>query len=358
VIEYPIPGAVKDLANMFRASERMFWPVFYVLVLAIIIGIVTEYSKPVAVGLLSCALIVQVVDTSAAWLGIRNWLMAPPKTVWSTPLAHPFWSETAVKYKKVRHIPPGNHSKNWMPLADYASKHQLATDAVYLARVSSSELGQARRKAEHALWTGAYDADAIYVLSDAVLRQAAITLRPEDALAKVDGINILAPGWRSCGKCSPLESQVDIFGLVPKVRLGESIAFGIDGKGLAHTLGGWHLPEGQGTWSSAKSAELIFLVPDNARGLQLDAVPLVSPRHPSQKVVIKINDIPILTRNLSEHDGEIIQLDFPGALRKKVQGSGVMRIQFEFENAARPKDIGVNADRRRLAINIRSVAFY
>ena len=206
---YPFPDTMLAFANVFRSSGRMFWPVFYAIIFVVIFLIVRGNNTRTAVYLLGFALVIQIVDTSAAWKGMREAMMTEPKATWVTPLVAPFWKEAGVKYGKVRWIPPGNKSTKWLPIAAYAGTHGLATDAVYLARVGTLALEQARRMASEALKSGRYEADSLYILDESVFREAAVSVdHTTDVLARVDGFNILAPGWKKCADCPRLADEV------------------------------------------------------------------------------------------------------------------------------------------------------
>ena len=211
-----IPYKMFELANIFRASGRMFWPVFYAIIFVVIFLTVRGNNTRIAGYLLGFALVIQILDTSAAWKDIREKLMMEPNTTWVTPMIDPFWEKAGAKYKKVRWIPPGNQSPQWLPLAAYAGTHGLATDAVYLARVGTLALEQARRMASYALESGRYEADSLYILDESVFRQAAFSIdSTTDVLARVDGFNVLAPGWRKCADCPRLADEVKLTDLVP-----------------------------------------------------------------------------------------------------------------------------------------------
>jgi hypothetical protein len=109
------------------------------------------------------ALVIQVVDTSTAYKGIRKQLMIESKVTWGTPLTDPFWEHAASRYTKVRWIQPGNHSPQWQALAAYGGVHDLSTDAVYLVRISTSALKSAQRKATEVIQTGRYEPDSLYL---------------------------------------------------------------------------------------------------------------------------------------------------------------------------------------------------
>jgi Family of unknown function (DUF6311) len=204
-LEYHLPHMMLVMAGIFRASGRMFWPVFYAIVFVVIFLIVRGNNNRTAVYLLGLALVIQIVDTSSSWKNVRKKLMVEPKSTWVSPMVDPFWEGVASKYKRVRWIQPDFHSPKWLQLAAYAGTHGLATDAVYLARVSTLALEHAQRNASDTLKSGRYEADSLYVLDDGAFRKAAFSIDPAaDVLARVDGFNVLAPGWKKCTDCPPL----------------------------------------------------------------------------------------------------------------------------------------------------------
>jgi len=205
---YPLPELLLRLANILRASGRMFWPVFYALLFVLLFVVIRGNGTRPAIVILALALVVQIVDTSAAWGGIRAKLMEARDSEWSSPLKDPFWATAARKYKKVRWIQPGNVTPNWQALAAFAGKNHMATDAIYLARVSSSALEIAQTRARDALRTGRYEPDTLYVLDDGVVLTAALSLNPEtDLLARIDGLTVVAPGWKKCKLCMVVHGE-------------------------------------------------------------------------------------------------------------------------------------------------------
>ena len=201
-VVYPLPDVLLKLANVFRASERMFWPVFYALSLAIVFVIVRGYERrwPSSA---ERRVLMQVIDTSGVWRSIRQTMMAPPSSTWPSTLVDPFWDEAATRYKKLRWVMPVNAPAPWSQLALYAGKNKMVTDATYLARIGDSDFIRARLKAANALVKGEFEADALYVLDDESFRLAADSVdRRADLLAKIDGLNVLAPGWNKCSACA------------------------------------------------------------------------------------------------------------------------------------------------------------
>lgn len=190
----PLPEFVLDALSVFQSSGRFFWPVYYALLCWILWLVVSSFRHETALALLSAALLIQIVDTSRAWLPKRE-AMAVTGDKWPSSLNAPFWEAAAAKYRNVRWIPPNNMTRHWQELAYYAARHRMGTDAVYLARVSSASLAASRHRTVEALRTGDFEPDSLYVLDTRYVKRMSWKLRPGDLLAEIDGLTVLAPGW-------------------------------------------------------------------------------------------------------------------------------------------------------------------
>ena len=200
----PVPEPALQVAAIFRASGRMFWPVFYILLFSILYVIVRSYRSKLATAILASSLVIQIVDTSAGWRVVRNQAMATPASTWSTRLKDAFWERAAARYRKVRWVMPQlEKSPDWPTFASYAATHGLATDAVYVARLGMKQWDAAKGKARTARETGDFDQDSLYIMDESSFAEAACHFNQEAALlARIDGFNVLAPSWKTCEACS------------------------------------------------------------------------------------------------------------------------------------------------------------
>jgi hypothetical protein len=191
----PLPAQAEPLVAMFRASGRMVWPLHYLVLLGAAILLARRIGRGRAPLVLGLLLAVQVAD------GVRVWLPAAlgarvAGPAWPTPLADPFWAEAAGHYQRLRRIPAGNAAPGWAPLAFLAATHGIGTDAVYLARVAQEPLAALRARGAQMVATGRFDGAEFYVLDDASACAAAPRIdAARDLLARIDGLNVLAPGW-------------------------------------------------------------------------------------------------------------------------------------------------------------------
>lgn len=187
---------IVKILNIFRGHGRMFWPVFYFIYWAALALIINHYSKRVAICILGVALVIQIADTSRGWLPIRNYFMMPASSSWSSPLTDPFWDSAAKKYTKIYRAPGGNAIPHWVTFAAYAGKNHMATDSVYLGRVSPKALILSNTRTMNAITTGIYESDALYILDPGLLSMALTNLNPyQDRLIYADGYYIIAPSW-------------------------------------------------------------------------------------------------------------------------------------------------------------------
>ncbi len=346
---------ITHLANVFQSSGRFFWPVFYAICFVIICVVIRSYSERVAITLLGLGLLLQIVDTSAGWLDIRAKLMTAQSSVWQTKMVSPFWSEAADKYSKVRWLPPGNHTPEWRDVANYAGMHRLGTDAVYLARVDWIALETALQKSSKILLTGQFEPDTLYLLEESRVAEAAMSLNAEsDLLAKIDGFNVVAPGWKKCTSCLSVSEEVNPFSYFPEpVEAGRRLVFARNHSGLKYLGGGWSPPEDWGTWSEGKDATIFLpLYTHQARLILVEANPLLNSSHPEQTIEVSVNDVFAGKLTLTADSGGRFEIEIPSGVQEGLRQSPVLKLRFRFPDAARPVDLGINNDSRELAIGL------
>ncbi|MEJ2613019.1 MAG: DUF6311 domain-containing protein [Candidatus Thiodiazotropha sp.] len=352
--KYPLPNFALDLFNIFRASGRMFWPVFYVIIFFLIHFTIKQFDQRTAAAVLGLALVAQIVDTSVGWLPIRKNLMATPSDVWSSSLVNQFWHDASIKYEKIRYIPVGNNSSEWKTFAYFASQHNLSTDAVYLARVSTHSLEGAQRKASEILSADNYDQDSLYILDDRSFRRALINgNRDTDLFARIDGFNVVAPGWKKCSECRSIVDEINISDFNDPPVLGERVLFNDVGRGVNYLANGWSTPEPWGTWSDGSASVLFFPIePGKVGSVSIEFNALISSAHPLQRIEIFFNGV--LTTSLTVRKPTTIAEIKLTEPTKSKSLSG-LKVEFRLPDAASPRDIGLGDDGRTLALGLKAI---
>lgn len=201
--DFPLPVIVLNMAGIFRASARMFWPSFYLIYFLMIYGVVKYFPNKAATLILGLALSIQLIDTSGGRGVIRDYLMTAPSSTWDSPMKSDFWNDAAKNYKKVRWLRPAQDHEKWSQVAYFAALNKISTDSAYLARVNFSKFADVETRAQASIATGQYDQDTLYIIEDSTVEDVKKHVNQStDLLQKIDGFNVLAPGWlsRSSGK--------------------------------------------------------------------------------------------------------------------------------------------------------------
>jgi hypothetical protein len=353
--QIPLPDALMAVATIFRGSGRMIWPVMYMAIFVILYLVVRGHASRTAVLLLSIALVIQVVDTRAGWAVSRGFFMTAPTPTWKTPLTDPFWEQAAQHYQSVRWLRPQNYSEQWMTLADYAGTHHLPTNAVYLGRVSTVATESAQAQSQRMVDSGIYAADTLYVLDNRTLLQAALTLNREtDVLARIDGLNVLAPGWKRCADCPPVLAP-DPLKLIPELKEGERVVFSVASPAVAYLSKGWSLNEPWGTWSEGAESQIVLRPTSRVHSLLLETTALLAPTHTEQSLEIFVNDVRVLSTRLVKPEANRSAIELPVDVQQLVERQGVLRIQFKYANAISPGELGMSKDSRKLAIGLQAL---
>jgi len=194
----PAPDLIMNILSTFRASGRMMWPLFYLLYFLIIAFIIFNFSKKNAQLLLGLMLAVQIADSSAGWLKIRNGINFPPRSTLGATFTSDFWIAASSRYKRVRVIPTGT---NWIIGAQLAATLKMQTDAAYLARVSAERMKELKASTDQIIEHGRFELDTLYIIDNDTQMLA---LRQLDGtrhrVTTVDGVHIIAPNWYESDK--------------------------------------------------------------------------------------------------------------------------------------------------------------
>ncbi|KAE9649396.1 DUF6311 domain-containing protein [Pseudomonas sp. PB106] len=351
---YPLPDFALNLASIFRASGRMFWPVLYALILLVIFLLVRGFRPRLVVTFLLVALAVQIVDTRNGWMGLRQSKMLTPSSVWASPMVDPFWASAAAHYPNIRSLMPENQSPRWQVIADFAATHGLKTDAVYLGRMSTKATNRARQNAQDMLGSGQYYADSLYVIDDSVLAEAARNVNSEtDLLTRVDGLVVLAPGWKRCAQCLPMHDEGRQMSPLVLMRPGQTLTFNYTQRQL---VSGWSIPENWGTWSQGRRAQIDLRVTPQARSIVLEVMAFVPPQHPAQRVVVSLNGEQVLVTRLTQLHGNQLEIPISASIRRHLVDDDRLTLELQLPDAISPEQLGVNDDARVMGVGLKRLS--
>jgi hypothetical protein len=192
-----LPNFYGPLPEALRATGRMTWLGFYVLVIAALAVVVGRLGKRQATLVLAGLLALQVVDLWPGLMKVRAHLTSDYQ--WVNPMKDAFWEAAGNRYRQVVLVPaedPGtvegaDPELNWFALGKWASDHGMAINYGYFARYSWDARVKADEQNRAALEAGKLDPQTLYILTDSHEYSAI----PKTAWrGTVDGLRIIAPG--------------------------------------------------------------------------------------------------------------------------------------------------------------------
>ena len=364
----PIPDEVRQFASILRSSARLFWPIFYLILLGLILGIIYKFTRTIALAILSLALLIQIVDTSAGWRPLRARLISGPMSQWPTPLQSPFWANAGKHYRQLVQIPldKDKGQSDWLIFAQYAAQYQIPTTASYFAHYDAIKINAVNERTLNQLANGELKTDTLYILGPTAFSLAQFYKRPEDALANIDGFVVLAPGWLSCVSCLPTLSDTLFNPNLPNIEAGSPISFakGKLGSQFLIDVGvqdiktlGWGYPESFGVWAAGQRAQFFLplptdLSPAKSHTLSLTLNALVNPIWPAQNINLIINGIKY-PYSLTLPANNMITIPITSAMLKQ----RFILIEIESLNPIKPNDIGEGDDVRQLSVGLVAAQF-
>ena len=354
---FAIPESVLGFASFLRASGRMFWPTLYFIFFVSIAYVVQGYSRKASTLILGVCFAVQLIDTSAGWWPIHQSVSSKVTSVNETPLINQAWDNFGKHYKKIVRFPLHSHGENWEHFASLAATNKIATSSVFLARFDENKLKAGNDKIDAQLRAGPLDPSALYVLGLWKFDPESIRFNPNtDVLAKIDGFTILAPGWKVCGTCPPIDPKLELVRYAPITQIGEEIYFHRDAFGRNEfMLDGW-IPYGElwGSWTEGSNASLIIPLPaGKPRSLILQLRAFVNGKHPNQTFEILIDGALVKKVALDKFEGNVVEVPLP----QSVLSEQFIKVQFKLLNPASPKSLGMSDDDRQLGIGLISAVF-
>jgi hypothetical protein len=367
-LQIPLPQKIHELASIVRASGRLFWPVWYALVLLMIWIISRAYSKKLASTILVLACVIQIADTSAGWLPLRQRLSSIPSSTppWIGFLKSPFWADAAKRYQAVEVIPlmPGQGQLQWQTLGAYAATYHLKTNAVLLSRTDAQKVASANQATYLKMRQGQYDPNTLYILGNEMVIPALMHLKDTDLLARIDGMNVLAPGWRACQECVPVPKGEWVKKVkIPEFTAEELILFSRGSKGSNYLVDvgiqdqadqGWAYPEELGVWLAGKSAHILIPLPQDVKvGNAIFTLSTLLPHnHSAQELEIFSDGILRFKGMINSQDPKDVLI--PIEVQDHLQG--FLKLEFVPKYRFIPKKIGFGDDDRQLSIWLISVS--
>ncbi len=186
VWDFALPDAVQRFVNLFRSSGRFIWPVYYFIVLFVLVMIARNVRYPGVV--IGFALLLQLLDLQPLYGSKAMQEFA----VYQTPMQSAFWEVAADSNRHVVVLPATKVREFGSDaLAIWAVQQDLTLNYAYFARSDRVAIREAARAAWEDLLAEQPDPHTLYVFSDPeYIRAARDTLAETMIVCEVDGYTV------------------------------------------------------------------------------------------------------------------------------------------------------------------------
>lgn len=200
----PLPHALVRLATTFRSSGRMFWPVYYLLMLGGVLFWVWAAKRLAGTqrGAVFAALLplvaVQLWDISPA-LAQRHEMFSRYEPAFPSSLTSPFWQEAGGRYRHILSL--DELQQDPWHLALFAADHGMTTNDPFAARYDEAGLKAQRAAIIEQLRAGTPEADCLYLICKEGLFLDLADRQPEGVFCAelAGGWYVIAPGMDYLG---------------------------------------------------------------------------------------------------------------------------------------------------------------
>lgn len=199
LVAISLPQRLASFFGVIRSSGRMFWPVYYLLLL-FALTFAIRLKRPLSLVVVSLALFIQVYDLHAVFLSIR----ARFSEMANTPvieLAGPFWDTVKKEYRHISYVPDYAYtidfpSNSYGRLALFAAQNGLTLNTGYFARTIYGDNRHTGLQAE-ALLLGEPNTDTLYIITRDIERYTKNIDVNIHLVTSTDGFDVIAPNKNS-----------------------------------------------------------------------------------------------------------------------------------------------------------------
>ncbi len=359
---YELPSLLLTIANTLRSAPRMFWPIYYLLMMTILFLIIKKYQPSTAKFILLIALAIQIVDTSAGWLPLHKKYSHQTEStpeyppVHNTKLNDPFWNCASKYYQNIRMEPLRESGANidWEIFSSYAAKHHMGVNSAYLARSDAKKIFNQNSHFLSILDSNQYDDNSLYILDRSLILRALLSINPANhAVFLIDSFWVLIPNYKKHPDCVVNKSPIEASGYLKSLQLSNPIQFSTDiGSTLLYK--GWSHTESWGRWSDSNTSELALAIPKNRPKFLL-----LKTRQPH--IQNSINPSITITAIEGESNKLISLKENKDAIQINLEGIAnnvtYIRIRFDIKNPVQPNLYSDSTDNRKLGIGLENAKF-
>jgi hypothetical protein len=355
LFEVQLPTAVMAAVHGLRASGRLFWPAYYLIVAAALSLTFWVWKAPYGGVILAVALAVQVADLGP----LRTKVRAVLNQRFANGLVSPAWTDLGRKYDNLMLIPPyqcGPYTGpggvySYVTFGKLAAAERMRTNSYYAARYTRPELLAHCVDLLRTQLAGTLDARSAYVVTDGVKTVWDLYGMRSHRCEVADGFNL----------CTPVTSPGAVPAAAPAApayAMGKVLDFRETGTARNYMTLGWGTSNSAGTWTEGPMAMLrLGLEPGELSRpliLTVEATGFTVPEHPRLFVDVVVNGQPVdqWTMRYAFRPASRWEARIPAAL---TAGRHDLNVEFRFRNPEAPLYLGAGPSSNFLGLNVRSV---
>lgn len=337
-----------------RASGRLSWPAYYLLVLAALSLTFWVWKAPYRNVLIAAALAVQVADLST----LRRMVREVVDRRYENGLKSPAWKDLGRKYDNLILVPayqcgpytgPGGFY-SFVTFGKLAAAERMRSNSYYAARYTHPQLSAHCVDILRAQLAGTLDPRSAYVVTDGVKTVWDVNGMRSHRCELADGFNLCTP---ATPEATPPPSRAPD---APAYPMGETLDFRDTGNARKYMTFGWAASNVEGTWTEGPLAmpRLGQAAPLEPRPLILtvDGGAFVAPQHPRLHVDVVVNGQKVdeWTFRSALRPAARRETRIPGNL---TAGRKTLDLEFRFRNPEAPLYLGVGPSSSFLGLNVR-----
>jgi hypothetical protein len=353
IVDFPLPGVIERVAQMLRASGRLFWPAYYLLIIAAL-ATLRKLRPPHREIILAFCLLIQILDIMPLITSVR----LPNHTIVANKLSDPAWSTLGERHRHLGVFPAWQCDVSSTPdgasgfrtFGMLADNQNMTVNSYYAGRFGQRDFDRHCRQALEPIMAGDLDPATAYVFSDAIINELAATGIRTHRCSLVDGFNLCVHDTENPGRV-----------LEEGYKIGSWIDFSTAGRATPFLATGWSVAEVWGRWSDGPTAGVVLpeilmsAGKSQVTGLEIDAYAFVTENFPVQTVNVFANGQQVGRMEFAfSVPDRVIQIPLPADL---VRPDQAVRLRFEIESPRSPADVGQSVDGRKLGIAMRKLRF-
>ncbi|MCB2286360.1 DUF6311 domain-containing protein [Clostridium algidicarnis] len=194
IFEYNLPKYIEEIFNIFRSTGRLFWPVTYIIIFALIIYVVTRCkSKKCVLALLTVLLVVQVGDLSNKMVEKRNYYTSDIE--FNYILKSEFWEGVGENFEHIMLIP--TYINTYSHMSRLATDHNMTLNTGSYARGPNNKIDEIAAATVGELKNGKSNDKTAYIIQSYNILEDIMRNAPKDmytvvnVVGKVDNYFIL-----------------------------------------------------------------------------------------------------------------------------------------------------------------------